>query len=80
MPKESVIKSPDSDVLVLAVHYFTKMEHVDSMWDETGTITSTDDKHLFIPVHVICDALTPDFYNILPAVHAFTGCDSVIPV
>jgi hypothetical protein len=39
-----IIKSPDTDVLVLAVHYFPKMEHIAGIWIETGIITSTTDK------------------------------------
>ena len=30
----------------------------------------------FIPVHDICRSYSPVFINILPAIHALTGCDS----
>ena len=72
-----IIKSADTDVLVLAVHYFPKMDHIDGMWIETGVITSSTDKRRYIPVHAICASLGRDFCHILPAVHAVTGCDSV---
>jgi len=72
-----VIKSPDTDVLVLAVHYFPKMDHIDGIWIETGVITNTIGKRRFIPVHTICVSLSHDFCHILPAVLALTGCDSV---
>ena len=72
-----IIKSPDTDVPVLAVHCFPKMDHIDCIWIETGVITNTTDKRRFIPVHAICASLGHDCYHILLAVHALTGCDSV---
>ena len=45
-----VIRSPDTDVLVLAVYYFPKMANTAKTWLETGTITSTTDKRRFVPV------------------------------
>ena len=46
-----VIRSPDRDVLVLAVNYFPKMANTVTMWLAIGTITSTIDKCSFVPVH-----------------------------
>ena len=42
-PTERVIyiRSPNTDVLVLAVHCFRKMEDVKELWFETGTCTSS---------------------------------------
>ena len=34
------------------------------------------DKARFIPVHEIANLIGVDMYRILPALHAFTGCDS----
>ena len=70
-------RSPDTDVLVLAVNYFPNMTKTVKLWLETGTITSTTDKRLFVPVHSICTAVGPQFCNVLPAMHSLTGCDSV---
>ena len=72
-----VIRSPDTDVLVLAVNYLPKMANTVKMWLETDTINSTTDKRRFVPVHSICAAVGPQFCNVLPAVHSLTGCDSV---
>ena len=72
-----VIRSPDTDVLVLAVNYFPKMANTVKMWLETGTITSTTDKRRFVPVHSICAAVGPQFCNMFSAVHSLTRCDSV---
>ena len=71
-----IIKSCDTDVLVLAIYYFPQFEHISKMWIETGTVTKSTDLHRFIPVHDIVNAISPSFTRILPAVHALTGCDS----
>jgi hypothetical protein len=36
-----VVKSPDTDVLVLLVHYFPKMKNTSELWFQTGLIVST---------------------------------------
>ncbi len=71
-----IIKSPDTDVLVLAIHYFAQLKNVEELWFETGRVTRTTDQHRYIAVHEICKAYRPWLPQILPAVHAITGCDS----
>ena len=70
-----IIKSPDTDVLVLCVHYFSKVQNTQELWFQTGIVSSTKDRRRYIPVHEICSTLSPVFTNILPAAHAVTGCD-----
>jgi hypothetical protein len=71
-----IIKSADSDVLVLCVHYFSNRQHTLELWFQTGTVSSTKDRRRYIPVHEICSTLSPVFTNTLPAAHAVTGCDT----
>ena len=33
-----VVKSPDTDVLVLLVHYFPKMKNTSDLWFQTGLV------------------------------------------
>jgi hypothetical protein len=49
-----VVKSPDTDVLVLLVHYFPNMKNTSELWFQTGLITSTKDCRRYIPVHELC--------------------------
>lgn len=70
------IKSADTDVLVLAIHYQSQMTHVNEFWLETGHAMALRNNHRFIPIHTLCKLLSPKFQQILPAVHALTGCDS----
>jgi hypothetical protein len=53
-----VVKSPDTDVLVLIVHYFPKMKNTSELWLQTGLITSTNDYRRYIPVHELCKSLS----------------------
>ena len=71
-----VIKTPDTDVVVLALYYFPQMKHVSEFWIETGRVTKTSDQRRFIPIHSISKSLGPLFCLILPAIHALSGCDS----
>ena len=53
-----VVKSPDTDVLVLLVHYFPNMKKTSELWFQTGLITSTKDCRRYIPVHELCKSLS----------------------
>ena len=65
-----IIKSKDTDVLVLASHYHRQMKNVKELWIECGTTTATKNSHRFIPVHEICEKMSPTFCKILPSVHS----------
>ena len=72
-----VVKSPDTDVLVLLVHYFPNMKNTSELdWFQTGLITSTNDCRRYIPVHELCKSLSSVVCAILPAAYALTGCDT----
>jgi hypothetical protein len=73
-----VVKSPDTDVLVLLVlvHYFQNMKNTSELWFQTGLITSTKDYRRYIPIHELCKSLSFVVCEILPAAYALTGCDT----
>jgi hypothetical protein len=75
-----IVKSPDTDVLVLCVHYFPSLQYTDELWFQMGAISSTKDGRRFIPVHDICNSIDPVICKILPAAHAATGCDTTLPM
>ena len=66
-----VIKSPDTDVLVLCVSHFTGIG-CNELWFCTGV----SDRQRYIPVHSIQEKLGERLCQSLPAFHALTGCDS----
>ena len=66
-----MIKSPDTDVLVLCVSHFTGIG-CNELWFCTGV----SDRQRYIPVHSIQEKLGERLCQSLPAFHALTGCDS----
>ena len=41
---------PDTDVLVLMVHYFSRMSNTSDLWFRSGTITALKDGRRYISV------------------------------
>ena len=71
-----VIKSSDTDVLLLYLHFYSKMTNIDELWFQTDSITTVKDARRFIPVHALCNSLGAEMANILPVAHFLTGCDT----
>ena len=65
------IRSPDTDVEVLAVYHQANIPG--SLFLETGTLH----KHKVVDVKQICSALGQEVITALPGLHALTGCDTV---
>ena len=63
-----IIESPDTDVMVLAVHYCPKMRNVSEVWIIA--------QNKCVPIHSICEQLSPSLCDILPIMHSLTGCDT----
>jgi hypothetical protein len=52
------------------------MQNTDQLWLLMGSVTSIKDGRRYIPVHDLCSSLSSITCEILPAVHALTGCDT----
>ena len=48
------VKSADTDVLALLVHYLPHMKNTCELWIETGMISNMKNGRRYIPVHEIC--------------------------
>ena len=66
------IRTVDTDVIVIAVSAAERLS-IDELWVAFGTGKS----FRFLAVHEMAQAVGPDKYGVLPAFHAFTGCDIV---
>ena len=55
-----VIKSDDTDVLVLAVHFYPMLQNTKELWVQTVAIGSLKDNSRFIPVHDIVSSIDSD--------------------
>ena len=65
-----------TDVLVLCVLYFPQMQDTEELWLYMGTVSGGSDGRRYIPVHDICSSLSNITCQILPYLHALTGCDT----
>jgi len=66
-----VVRSPDTDVFVILIHYCSRINR--QIFFDTGT----GNNRRLIDVNKIASALGSDVTAALPAFHAFTGCDTV---
>ena len=69
--KSVMIRTVDTDVVVLAVAHSHGLPNVDQLWITFGT--GMDLK--YIPIHEIASVLCPQMATGLLFFHAFTGCD-----
>lgn len=65
------IKSPDSDIFFIALHYALQLENATVLFD-----TGTGNKKRLIDISEIARGYTQDYCTALLTLHAFTGCDS----
>lgn len=73
----AIIKTPDTDVVVLAIHFFPQLSSIKEVWIETGNPTKTLDRRRYLPIHDMCKSIGSILCRILPATCALTGCDSI---
>ena len=64
-----IIKTSDTDVIVLYVHYFLQMTNATEVWVPKGNVTSVKERRR------LCSSLDI-IYNVLSAVHDLYGCDT----
>ena len=72
------IASPDTDIFVCSIHNYRQLMYFDlhHLWFIEGKSAS----RLIIPAHETAAVVDPDVFEILPAAHASTGCDSTSKV
>lgn len=68
-----LIRTVDSDVVVISISLFPQILGIDELWIEYGC----GKYRKFIPIHEICTTLSPEICRNLLAFHSVTGCDTV---
>jgi hypothetical protein len=53
-----------------------QMQHTEELWLYMGTVSGGDDGSRYIPVQDLCSSLSNITCQILPSLHALTGCDT----
>ena len=69
-----IIASPDTDIFVTALYHYTKLMYVNlqELWMFCGKGETTR----AVPLHAIATKLESTVVDVLPALHALTGCDT----
>ena len=72
------IASPDTDVLVAAIHHYKKFIYFDleELWFTSGK----SDSRTVLPIHDLVNEIDTDVTDILLAIHGLTGCDTTSKV
>ena len=66
---DTVIVSKDTDVLIILIWAYSQY-HIKENW------YMKYDTHRYASIRKICEVLSPELCQILPAFHAITGCDT----
>ena len=73
--KTIVVRSPDTDVLVLLLHYRPSIK-ASKLYFWTGRCGPNTDETRFVPVYKLYQLLTPQQHQIMLPVYCLTGCDT----
>ena len=71
-----VIRSDDTDVLVLLLYYYSLGMLANKTYMQAGHEGVSTNKRRLIPIHDIVVKLPQTTVRCLPAMHALTGCDT----
>jgi hypothetical protein len=72
----TIMRCDDTDVLVLLLYYWSRGMLSTEVFMHCGHSGQDTTRERYIPVHEIANKLGSDVCNILPSVHALSGCDS----
>lgn len=71
-----IVRSDDTDVLVLTLYYVSKGMLGSSVYIHAGHATQVTDRHRYIPINTIVENVGHHLCENLPAAHTLTGCDT----
>jgi len=71
-----ILRCDDTDVLVVLLYYWSRGMLSSEVFMHCGHSGKDISRERYIPVHEIARTLGQDVCNVLPAVHALSGCDS----
>ena len=69
------VASPDTDVFVCTINHFKQLMFFDL--NEFWFISDRSHSTTAVPIHDLVDHVNADVFDILPPVHALTGCDTI---
>lgn len=70
-----IIRTSDTDVIVLCVHFDKQMTHISDMLVQMRNIDSIKNGRNSLHMYQLCAFLSITFCKLLSSVYALTGCD-----
>jgi hypothetical protein len=71
-----IIKTSDTDVIVLRIYFDKQMTNTIELWVQIGNVSNVKDGHRFLPIHELCSSLSEITCRVLPGAHALSGCNT----
>jgi hypothetical protein len=71
-----IIKTSDTDVIVLCINFYKQMTNTSELWVQMGNVSSVKDGRRFLPIHELCSPLSEITCRVLPVAHALSWCDT----
>jgi hypothetical protein len=53
-----IIKTSDTDVIVLCIYFVKQMTNTSELWVRMGNVSSVKDGRRFLPIHELCSSLS----------------------
>ena len=53
-----IIKTSDTDVIVLCIYFDKQMTNISELWVQMGNVSSVKDGRKFLPIHELCSYLS----------------------
>ena len=73
-----VIASADTDIFVPTLHHFFNLKYFDL--EELWFVSGRGNSRTLFTIHDLANDLDSDLVEVLPAIHAVTGCDTASKV
>ena len=71
-----IIKTSDTDVIVLCIYFDKQMTNTSELWIQMGNVSSVKDGRRFLPIHEPCSSLSQITCRVLPGAHTLSGCNT----
>jgi hypothetical protein len=75
-----IIKTSDTDVIVLCIYFDKQMTNTSELWLQMGNVSSVKDGRRFLPIHELCSFLSEITCRVLPGAHALFSLGVTLPL
>jgi hypothetical protein len=61
-----IIKTSDTDVIVLCIYFYKQMTNTSELWVQMENVSSVKDGRRFLPIHELCSSFSEITCRVLP--------------